>query len=70
MQIGEVLLLLVDDLVEVLVEECGDLGFEVRVGWPVASVVGVLADVIRDVGHAWMIRSGVEAISASRKLVD
>lgn len=48
-------MLLAYDLVEALVEECGDMGLEVRVGWPVASVVGVLADVIGVVGHKGMI---------------
>lgn len=50
------LLLLVDDLVESLVQEDGQSLPLVIGGWCVAGVVvGVLGDVIRDIGHTWMI---------------
>lgn len=63
--------LLVYDLVESLVEENGEaLAAICRCGDVAGVVVEYLTDVIRNVGHAWMIRPGVEAISASRKLVD
>ena len=50
------LLLLVDDLVEALVQEDGQpLPLGVGCGCVAGVVVGDLGDVIRDIGHTWMI---------------
>ena len=50
------LLLLVDDLVEPLVQEDGQpLPLVIGGGCVAGVVVGDLGDIIRDIGHTWMI---------------